>query len=417
MTPQESLLDISDLQQFNPFRDLNNIALLEILKDSEIRTLGSDDTLNAANEADHKLFLLSGEIMLMAGDKVMETITAGSARARDPVFRINPDGLKVICWKPAEVLQVDAHLLAKYRRAAAETPEPDSLHGFTEIELSAEENELLSEVFHRFQSQRVDLPTCPQIAMRINRLLEQPQPDPEEVVSLIQAEPVIAAQIVQMANNPFYRIGGGVHSLRQAIERVGIAAVKSQVMSAVMRHLFMPQTLLVKQRLRELYAHSIQIAAISHVIARHKRHFDPDQALLAGLLHDIGAIPVLIMADQHLNLSTDARLLESAIRKLHGFVGGMLLQQWGFEQELVIVAEESDNWLRDPAPKPDYCDIVLVAQLHARLIGGKHIDGPPLNEVPAFGKLGLGRIDPHLGIRLLHEARDEIAGIIHSLRH
>lgn len=417
MTPQESLLDISDLQQFNPFRDLNNIALMEILKESEIRLLGSDDTLNAAEEAAHKIFLLSGELMLMAGDKVMETITAGSVRARDPVFRINPDGLKAICWKPAEVLQVDAHLLAKFRHAAAEAAASGSAASFIEIELSEEENELLSEVYHHFRSQRVDLPTCPRIARRVNQLLEQPQPDPQEVVSLIQADPVIAAQIVQMANNPFYRIGDGVHSLRQAIDRIGIAAVKSQVMSAVMRHLYLPQTMLVKQRLRELYAHSIQIAAISHVIARHKRRFDPDQALLAGLLHDIGAIPVLIMADQHLNLSTDARLLESAIRKLHGFVGGMLLQQWGFEQELVIVAEESDNWLRDPAPEPDYCDIVLVAQLHARLIGGRHIDGPPLSEVPAFGKLGLGRIEPQLGIRLLHEARDEIAGIIHMLRH
>ncbi|HID48480.1 MAG TPA: HDOD domain-containing protein, partial [Chromatiales bacterium] len=341
MTPQESLLDISDLKQFNSFRDLNNLALMEILRESEIRLLGSDDTLNAAEEAAHKVFLLRGELMLMAGDKVMETITAGSVRSREPVFRINPEGLKAICWKPAEVLLVEARLLAKYCHPVA-APTSGSPVSYTEIELSEEENELLSEVYHHFRSQRVDLPTCPQIARRVNQLLEPPQPDPQEVVSLLQADPVIAAQIVQMANNPFYRVGEGVQSLRQAIEQIGMAAVKSQVMSAVMRHLYLPQTLLVKQRLRELYAHSIQIAAISHAIARHKRRFDPDRALLAGLLHDIGTIPVLIMADQHLNLSTDARLLESAIRKLHGFVGGMLLQQWGFDQELVIVAEESD---------------------------------------------------------------------------
>jgi HD-like signal output (HDOD) protein len=417
MTPQESLLDISDLQQFNSLRDLNNIALLDILKDAEIRTLGNDETLNAVDERAHKLFLLSGEVMLIAGDKVMETINAGSVRARDPVFRVNTDGLKAICWKPVEVLQVDVQLLAQFQHKEDDPAGSDSQDTFTEIELSTEENELLSEVFHRFQSHTMDLPTCPQIATQINQALEQPNPDLDRVVSLIQTDPVISAQIVQMANSPFYRTGDGSHSLQQAIERIGIAAVKSQVMSMVMRHLYMPQTMLVKQRLRELYAHSIQIAAISHVIARHKLRFEPDYALLAGLLHDIGAFPVLILSDQHLNLSTDARLLESAVSKLHGFVGGMLLQQWGFDKELVIVAEQSDNWMRDPEPEPDYCDIVLVAQLHSRLIGGKHIDGPPLNEIPAFDKLGLGRIDPQLGIRMLHEARQEIAGIIHTLRH
>lgn len=417
MNSQESLLDISDLRKFNPFQSLNNIALVEILKDAEIRTLDSDETLTAVDEAAHKLFLLRGELMLIAGDKVMETIDAVSGRARDPVFRVNTEGLKAICWKPAEVLQVDTRLLAHYQHGLEKPAVNDSLHTFTEIELSSEENDLLSEVSHRFQSHKVDLPTCPQIALRINQVLEQPQPDMEQVISLVQADPVIAAQVMQMANNPFYRVGVATHSLWQAIDRIGIAALKSQVMSAVLHHLYQPQTMLVKQRMQELYAHSIQIAAISHVIARHKRGFSPDYALLAGLLHNIGAIPVLILSDQHLNLSTDARLLESAIRKLQGFVGGMLLQQWGFEEELMIVAEGSENWMRDPAPEPDYCDIVLVAQLHSRLIGGKHIDGPLLNEVPAFAKLGLGQIDPHQGIRLVYEAREEIAAIIHALRH
>ena len=45
-----------------------------------------------------------------------------------------------------------------------------------------------------------------------------------------------------------------------------------------------------------LWAHSIEVAATSQVLARSVTHLDPEEALLAGLLHDIGALPILSRA-------------------------------------------------------------------------------------------------------------------------
>ena len=65
--------------------------------------------------------------------------------------------------------------------------------------------------------------------------------------------------------------------------------------------------------------------------------------------------------------------------------------------------------------KPDYCDIVQAALAHASMLGGEALDVPSLSDLPAFRRLGLDKIDPLEGIKILQESKREIHDTVHLL--
>jgi HD-like signal output (HDOD) protein len=105
------------------------------------------------------------------------------------------------------------------------------------------------------------------------------------------------------------------------------------------------------------------VAANSYVLAQQKRHLKPEDAMLAGLVHDIGALPLYLYADRHypeINPTT----LEEMISKFSASVGIKLLQSWNFPAELVNVVVDHENQRRIPLwGAADYVDVVTMAKL------------------------------------------------------
>lgn len=415
MTAALPAADVAALQRFTPFRNLATGSLEAIRPQLEVLELASGNELYAVACADQRLFLLEGELVLYAGSKVMQRFGAAESRARDPVFRLASPGLHAVSQGPSRILRVPGELLKQLGTANHAGLAQGEALACAEISLTPDENRLLSDIHHHFQSHEINLPVCPTFAQAVCAALQDEHLDNHEIANRLHADPVIAARVMQLANRPPFRLDEPVRSLRQAVRNLGLVTLRRYLLQESPLRPFHPRSPLINKRLHELYRHSIEVGACSYVLAGHKRRFCPERALLAGVLHDIGVIPILVLADSHPILSRDAQLLEHAIHKLHGFVGGMLLQSWGFEQELVSIAEEADDWWRDAGATADYCDVVLLAQLHSRLLEGRSIEGPSLSEVPAFRKLGLGRVDPRTGIQLLHEARLEIRKITRLL--
>ena len=92
-------------------------------------------------------------------------------------------------------------------------------------------------------------------------------------------------------------------------------------------------------------------------------------------------------------------------------VGEMVLRRWQFDNDIITVVRECRDWMRDPDPKADYCDIVLLAQLYSYIDTPHMGEYPAIDEVPAFAKLPLGRLGPKMTIKVLEQARAEIEEI------
>jgi HD-like signal output (HDOD) protein len=152
------------------------------------------------------------------------------------------------------------------------------------------------------------------------------------------------------------------------------------------------------------------------VLAKHCSSFRAESATLAGLLQDIGVLPILNVLNQyHEQLSNEAQV-SRAIDKFAPAVGTILLTRWGFDADMVEVARSRGNWLRNPQPSADLADVVLVARLHANITAGNEAeDLPRVDAVPAFAKLPLGDLRPDGSIALLHDQESAINDLMSSL--
>ena len=399
------LLDLRDLDE------MGDVALLDLSRDARIETLNKSQVLHADEHLDRHVYLVEGEVELVSEGKVMQTIKAGTDRALLPIFRIHTSGLGARCAGKARLLSLNEATFEHY--AATLRPRQDENAGITvqHFVASGAQPDLVDEIKQAFYHQEVDLPSMPDVALKISAAVQSQDADFRQIATTVQADPVIAARIVQVANSAMYVGVSRVESVQNAITRIGLQAARVIVMTVVLKNLFTPENPVVRKRMKAYYLHSIRVGAICHALATHLPGFDPEKAFLAGLMHNIGVLPLLIQADRRNDLNQDPAVLEQVIQELAWPVGALLLEQWAFESPFVTAAKEATNWARE-VKEADYCDIVQVAQLHSAMVGGSKVDAPALIDLPAFKRLPMGEVDP---VKLIEDAREEIAEIVSLL--
>jgi len=398
------LLGLPDLDE------LGSVALLDLAKDAHAEFLKTGEILYADEHMDRHLYLVEGEIELVAGDQILQVIKGGSERAKQSLFRVHTHGLEARCLRKASLLSLNEATFEKYI-ATIKPKENTSGINFGSYQDADSDAGVINEIHREFNHNEVDLPSMPEIALKINQAVQDESLDIQKIADIIQIDPMISARAVQVANSAMYAGSQPVQTIKRAVQRIGLRAMRAIVMSVAIRNLYTPKSPLIKKRMKSYYHHSIRVGVISHVLTKKIKGFDPDQAFLAGLIHDIGIVPILIRADNHDDIKNNAELLDKLIHSLKTKVGATLLRQWSFEDELITVAQDAENWHRDVI-KADYCDVVQVAQLHCEMIGGRKLDAPPLVELPAFERLDLNDINPML---IIAQAKQEMSEVIHLL--
>jgi len=398
------LLGIPDLDE------LGSVALLDLAKDARAEFLKVGEILHADEHMDRHLYLVEGEIELVSGDQILQVIKGGSERAKQSLFRVHTHGLEARCLRKASLLSLNEATFEKYI-ATIKPKENTSGINFGSFQDADSDAGVINEIHREFNHNEVDLPSMPEIALKINQAVQDESLDIQNIADIIQIDPMISARAVQVANSAMYAGSQPVQTIKRAVQRIGLRAMRAIVMSVAIRNLYTPKSPLIKKRMKSYYHHSIRVGVICHVLTKKMKGFDQDQAFLAGLIHDIGIVPILIRADNHDDIKDNVELLDKLIHSLKTKVGATLLRQWSFEDELITAAQDAENWQRDVI-KADYCDVVQVAQLHCEMIGGKKLDAPPLAELPAFERLDLDGTNPML---IIAQAKQEMSEIIHLL--
>ena len=229
--------------------------------------------------------------------------------------------------------------------------------------MSAESQAIAAEVLAALEANQLELPTLPDMANKVRNLIDDPNVSADQLIRLLSADPVISMHIIKAANSAALSNGQSVDNLRGAISRLGYRMLRSIVMNITMTQLFQARNPLVNQQLKKLWEHSREVAANSYVLALRQKHLKPEQALLAGLIHDIGALPLYLYADRH-HERLDQSTLEGLVRKFSSSVGTKLLQSWHFTDDLIEVVAGHENLQRvNSSHLTDYVDIVTVANL------------------------------------------------------
>lgn len=251
------------------------------------------------------------------------------------------------------------------------------------------EERFVSELLNDLDHDRLVLPTLPEVALKVRDALEDDDASVGQIASVVAMDAALSARLIQVVNSPLLRASKHIDSLEAAITRMGLNMTRNMVTSMVMEQMFQATSDVTDQRLRDIWEHSTQVAAISHALAGQFTRLQPDQALLAGLVHDIGALPILSRAEDVPELLEDEAMLDRIVERAHGRIGEAILKHWGFSDDLVAVAAGHEDLQRD-SQKVDYVDVVTVANLQSHLGSDHPLTRVDWSTVPAFAKLGIG---------------------------
>ena len=200
----------------------------------------------------------------------------------------------------------------------------------------------------------------------------------------------MATKLLRVANSVYH---GGLNpclDLRSAVVRLGSETIDHVAMLYVVSQVFnVGARRQIQPLLRALRHHSTLVAAVCELLTEELTRLKPDGAMLAGLTHDMGTLPVLVRAEKVPTLIGNGQLLNPLIEALHGDIGRAMLQAWRFPAKLVsVVAGHEHLTRRSPGPV-DYVDIVMVANLVSHACDDKRLAPDDRSAIPAVGKIGL----------------------------
>ncbi|HRL92851.1 MAG TPA: HDOD domain-containing protein [Pseudomonas sp.] len=243
------------------------------------------------------------------------------------------------------------------------------------------------------------LPTLPEVALKVREAAEDPNIGTPQLSKVIGNDAALTARIIKVVNSPLLRTSKEITDLSMAINRLGINYTCNLATGLAMEQMFQATSDVVDRKMREVWNKSTEIAGICHVLCKQFTRLLPDQATLAGLVHMIGALPILTYAEDHNELLSDSISLNHVIEQIHPIIGDKILRTWEFPEQIAMVPSQYLDFSRDSA-KVDYVDIVQVATLQS-YIGTEHpYTKLDWSQIPAFAKLGL---DPSQDI---HEDED-----------
>ena len=138
-------------------------------------------------------------------------------------------------------------------------------------------------------------PTSAQVALKVRQSLDDPDCSIDTAAKLIQAEPLLTARVVAIANSVAYnRSGREITDVRTAVARLGFSTVRSLATALVTRQLAGQALSPAGQKFAtQLWEHTAHVAALAHVIARRITKVDPETALFAGIIHEVGGFYML----------------------------------------------------------------------------------------------------------------------------
>lgn len=401
------MIPISALENLTLLRELDQAAIHALAQVAAYEDVLARTVIYRKGEQDEwTRFLVSGSVLLTESANPDRTLIGmGDAAIADhPLGFVQPHSETAIAGTDCRLVRFPT---ARLQELLERARPPEIAVAEVDADAGAASDRLFFQLVQDLVEEKLELPSMPDIAVRVREAIANPDTGAADVARIVQADPVVATQLIKAANSSLFAGNRPADSLAAAITRLGLQRTREIVLAITLQQVFRSKSPLLNKRMVELWMRSTLVAAIAAVLARKLQGFSSDRALLAGLVHDIGIVPMLANAHEYEELARDPGLLEATIEAYRGDMGAMILRRWNFPEDMISLALEARQWQRQHAAPGDYGDLIIIAQLH----GAAGLGGLPAPvDVPAYAALGLDELDTD-GHSILDEARGEVAEV------
>jgi len=261
-------------------------------------------------------------------------------------------------------------------------------------ELTVEINAVLAELTSEIKKQNLEIPSPPDLLLQLRSLVNDERSTANDIAELVKLDPNISIRLIKVANSAL--LGARVHvtSAQAAVTRLGSAKVQNLVTGLVIAQNFMKgKTRGLESYFNGIWQQSNNVAAIAYVLAQKKTKLDPEEALLAGMIHNIGVTPLILKLSSSSSFKANPSLLKKVadivIPKLYQSAGKLILDNWKFSSTLSQITLTHNKFDRSSPGDFNLNDLILIASELNKLEDMTDVNGIPeiLVETEIFKKL------------------------------
>jgi HD-like signal output (HDOD) protein len=377
--------------------DLSDAARQELAHQCYLEVWTVKQQMRAEEMVDDYLLLIDGRIARRENN-LTARIENQKGNVPPVIFGHAIPGTRAITLSPCTVLRIPVAALDAARSENVEV---------NDIELDATESHLLAELYELIGAKRLQLPVRPEIALKIQQLTNDQNSSIDTLTEIIQGDGAVAGGLLHATNRPLFRAAKPIRSIRDAVVRLGFRNTRMLTTNLALRQTFKARYTTTREAMKQVWAEGVLCSAFAYLLADTLGVLHRERALLAGLVADIGAVPIIQFIERR-DPEPQRAMIDALVARLSPITGMLVINYWELGEDLIAVAEHFHDWTYH-AKQPDYASLVLLARwamLHRE--GKPH---PPAETVPAFRVLGVPRPAPGDGIATLDHLDRELQSL------
>ena len=274
----------------------------------------------------------------------------------------------------------DSAPTAEFRHASCTIGPRRKLHA-VHIALADPRFQFLQDLAAELSQGKISFPTFADATLKVRMALNDPRIDADRLARLLSTEPLLAARLLRLANSAAYKTAGRTAvDVRSAVTRVGFGTIRALAVNVALEQIAQMNELKpVLGRAREILAHSVDVAALASVIARKMTRVNPDEALFAGLVHDIGRFYLLSRVSRYPELDPNSADVEGLQDEWHAGVGHAILCSLNVPEEIA----EAVNHHEEPIGTVEPRNLAGILNIANRVSHGPNpLNGLTADDVP-----------------------------------
>lgn len=271
------------------------------------------------------------------------------------------------------------------------------------------------------------MPSLSTTATKVLQVCSTPAPAPNDLNRVISLDPVLAGKVLKLINSAYYARRNKITSLTRAIIMLGINTIKNLVLSTAIVKCVTNSAVSRTMDMNTFWSHSIQVGVTARLISKKMGISAQDQEtfFLAGLMHDLGKIPMSsqfsgvydrILEIHHTESQEICLVEQQLLGPTHCDVGQMIVEKWDLGDEMAAALTRHHHVRLHMETSGQMGGIIEMADIYAHLTDPAQPAQAPESLLPPPPELDLLNRKTGISLKTLKEFNDTICVEMESAR-